>query len=267
MMYEVQYNIQQLPSIILSVVDGKPPKDISSSSGPGNTGQGQKYGSIEISIASIVQSPDCILSGKRTLIGGSHAHNAKLEYLCALHGVVKSRGSDDASMPEVVGMSGSDGNKVGNSLPTDTATNTSTTTSSQFIKVTIIKGRGFQIEKRALKLDDIPDVYCTIQLGSNPTVWTTSTVKNSTTPTWNESHTFFITNHVAISSIILQVNVYDQDTGKFDIDDELGTVRVPVTKILLSPNQTYDCELTHNGKLTNSFISIQCEKVLKSNLE
>ena len=81
-------------------------------------------------------------------------------------------------------------------------------------------------------MDDIPDLYCTVQLGSNPTVWTTSTIKNSTAPTWNESHTFFITNNMAISSIILQVNVYDSDTGKFDADDEMGTIRIPITETI-----------------------------------
>ena len=239
MMYDVQYNVQLLPSIILSVMDGEPPIDLNTLTDP-NIISNQRYGSIEISIATIVQSPDCIISGKQVLIGGSHAHNAKLEYLCSLHGVAKPS-HDDTSPPDMI---------TGVALP------------SSFIKVTVAKGWGFQVEKRTLKLDDIPDIYCTIQLGSNPTIWTTSTIKNSTTPTWNESHSFFVAKDMAISSIILQVNVYDSDTGKFDTDDEIGTIRIPITKILRSPNQTHDCALLQNGKPTNSFITIQCEKVV-----
>ena len=106
-MYEVQNNVQQLPSIILSVMDGIPPKDVTTSTDP-NIVHSQKYGTIEISIASIIQSSDCIISGKQALIGGTHSHNAKLEYLCALHGVARPlRDGTAPTVPAAIGDVGS----------------------------------------------------------------------------------------------------------------------------------------------------------------
>ena len=119
-------------------MDGVPPSPAGTTDPPLH-----KYGAIEISMSQLVQSHDGIVTGKHHLTGGSHPQqhqSAKLEYLCALHSVAKST--------------------------TDSTTNTSNPTetpdptmSSPFIQVTILKGWGFQIKKRTLKLDDVPDVY------------------------------------------------------------------------------------------------------------
>eukprot|EP00978_Attheya_sp_CCMP212_P024346 scaffold76358_cov41-Attheya_sp.AAC.1 len=52
--------------------------------------------------------------------------------------------------------------------------------------ITALRGRGFQIEKIFIGVDDIPDVYCDIQL--DPTKWRTSTIKNNLSPKWKEAY-------------------------------------------------------------------------------
>jgi hypothetical protein len=248
MMDDAQYKVEQLPSIILNVMDGLPPKNKTEQT------MNQKYGSIEISFNTLLQSQDYIICGRKSL--SSRHQNSKLDFLVSLRGVANEtfQTSNDPDRPLKQQPVDTDGSTIHDTV--------SKLDSSQLIRVTIIKGWGYKVEQKKLQVDDVPDVYCTVQLGFNPTVWTTSTIKNNTEPIWNESHTFFVPNDVVLASITLRVNVYDSDTGKFDTDDELGHVNVPITKILLSPNQTYDCELLLHGKPTNSYISIQCEKVM-----
>lgn len=122
------------------------------------------------------------------------------------------------------------------------------------VTVTVMKGWGFQVEKRMFKKDDIPDVYCKTQFGSSPTIWRTSTVRNSVAPTWNEKKTFKLLNH----SQILNINVFDEDNGRNDEDDFLGSVRVAVGKILLAGG-VLDVELLVKGQPTGCFVKLACD--------
>jgi Ca2+-dependent lipid-binding protein len=128
------------------------------------------------------------------------------------------------------------------------------------VRITAVKGWGFEIENKSKKID-IPDVYCTIKFGSSPTVWRTTTVKNSVAPEWNESQTFRKVGHAQI----LQINAFDEDAALHD-GNELGNARISVDKILLAGGN-FDVELLSKGKSTGSFITVRCEIVATNNME
>jgi hypothetical protein len=122
------------------------------------------------------------------------------------------------------------------------------------VRVTVVKGHGFKNEKRRLKRADIPDVYCKIRFGSSPKVWRTDTVRNSITPAWNEISDYPLADHGQIISI----EAYDEDTGRRDADDLLGSARIAVGKLLLSGG-TVDVELEQQGIPTGEFITLRCD--------
>ena len=57
---------------------------------------------------------------------------------------------------------------------------------------------------------------------------------------------------------ILNINVYDEDSGSQDDDDFLGSNRVAVGKILLAGG-SMDVELLNTGKPTGHYVKILCE--------
>eukprot|EP00978_Attheya_sp_CCMP212_P005678 scaffold12731_cov43-Attheya_sp.AAC.1 len=119
-------------------------------------------------------------------------------------------------------------------------------------RITALRGRGFQIEKILIGPDDIPDVYCDIQLG--PTKWRTSTIKNNLSPEWNEAGDFLLSDHDQIVS----VNAVDEDFG-LDPDDDLGTCKFSVGEMLLA-GKTTELELQkENGTGTGAYLTLQCD--------
>jgi Ca2+-dependent lipid-binding protein len=138
---------------------------------------------------------------------------------------------------------------------------TSTVTSKTAIgtvRLTVLKGWGFQVQRsRRLILgkDDVPDVYCTVVFGSSPTIWKTSTVSNSVSPEWNESANYLLSDHGQVISI----RVFDEDRkDDSSKDDELGSARVPVSRLLLAGRIT-DIELLRDGKPTGQYLSLRCD--------
>jgi len=122
------------------------------------------------------------------------------------------------------------------------------------VKITISKGWGFQIEKRRFKKDDIPDVYCMVKFGSNPAVWKTTAIKDNLAPQWNECRTFVMKDH----GQVLNVHAFDEDGGANDPDDDLGSARISVGKLLLAGG-SFDLELQMGGAPTGAFVSVTCE--------
>ena len=133
-------------------------------------------------------------------------------------------------------------------------------------RVTLLKGRGFQIEKRGLLKDDVPDVYCKMKLGAgngragdDDDEWQTSTIKNSCNPDWTidgskkQSKDFLL----ADLDQILQIEAFDEDQGVGDSDDFLGRCKVVVGQILLA-GSTMEVELAHEEKDGNYFKSTGC---------
>jgi hypothetical protein len=137
-------------------------------------------------------------------------------------------------------------------------------------RVRIHSGRGFQVEKRTLGADDIPDVYCVVQLGCE-VPYKTSTIKNHLNPTWAEkdaSHDFLLMDN----DQIINVDVHDEDSGAMDSDDYLGRVHVTVASLLLAPNRTLELELSHkkskgNWKPTGAFLTLSVDILPLSGLD
>jgi Synaptotagmin-like mitochondrial-lipid-binding domain/C2 domain len=218
MLQDAQGNLQDLPPIVVSVLDGVP--SAKENGADATHAISHCYGTIEISCTELLEStPDYIRSGRKSL-GTQTA--AQVELLVALQGVQRAP-------------------PHGNATPTP-------------VRLTVRKGWGFVPERRPWAADDVPDVYCVVQFGSHPAPWRTSTIANSTTPAWNESHTFLLPDRAQI----VRVDVWDQDKGAMDADDHWGHFRVSVGKLLAAPNGTLDCEVLLAGQPTQSYIQLQC---------
>ena len=120
-------------------------------------------------------------------------------------------------------------------------------------------GRGFVIEKHLVGKDDIPDVYCNIQLGCEKPIWRTTTIQDSLTPVWNddEYHDFVVSDH----DQIINVDVFDEDNGTFDADDYLGSAQVTVGQLLLASSKGMELPLVvkqkkGNDQLTGAHITL-----------
>lgn len=200
-------------------------------------------GTISVDHGTMVSAPDKIVTKKQAIGEGG----ASLEYRIILRGVSASR---QETSPDV----------VENPIKVATSTDNAAVPPLQEeprIKVTMVKGTGFQVQKnrrRLLKKKDIPDVYCVTKFGSSPTAWRTTTIKDSVTPEWNESQVYPFLNH----SQILHIEVYDEDSRGGD--DHIGTIRLTTGKILLAGG-TQDVEIELDGKPTGCFITISCELI------
>jgi hypothetical protein len=127
-------------------------------------------------------------------------------------------------------------------------------------RVKLHRGRGFQVEKRTLGSHDVPDIYCIIQLGCEEP-WKTPTIKNNLSPVWVDvSHDFVLMDN----DQIVNVDIYDEDSGAMDGDDFLGRCHVSVARLLLAPNRTLELEVCHkkpkgNWKPTGSFVTLSVD--------
>ena len=120
-------------------------------------------------------------------------------------------------------------------------------------RITLVKGRGFQVEKRSLRSVDIPDVYCLVTVGGSGE-WKTSTIKNNLSPEWNESADFLFTNHQQL----IQIEAWDEDAGALDADDFLGKASISVGELLLA-GRTKDIKLEMKGEETGAYLSLCCD--------
>ena len=195
-------------------------------------------GSITLMHDDLVNASESIITEKR-MIGDK---GTSLKFCVTLQGVEQP--SDSYGVPSLMDSS-ADQPKA--SVTSGNARGT--------IRLTAVKGWGFVAEKLRLHRKDVPDIYCNITFGSSPNIWRTSTVKNSITPEWNESSDYLLSNHGQIVTIA----VFDEDKGG-DKDDELGSARVTVGKLLLAGGLT-EVELKRDGKPTGMYISLGCKMV------
>jgi hypothetical protein len=106
------------------------------------------------------------------------------------------------------------------------------------LRVTLRSGHGFQAEKRIIFGQvDVVDVYCVFSVGDK--IWTSSTVNNSLTPTWNESVDFLY--HDVEQALI--IHAWDRDQGSLDSDDHLGGATIAVREALSASNGGLGVEL------------------------
>jgi hypothetical protein len=145
-------------------------------------------------------------------------------------------------------------------------------------RVSLLRGRGFQVEKRTLRSDDVPDVYCVMTLGAGngygPDEWKSSTVRNNLNPDWTLDHKndnqkkkkeckdFLLSD----LDQILTIEAWDEDKGPADPDDFLGSCQVAVGQILLA-GKMMELELVLKEKKgsfrgTGCFVTIAVDVML-----
>jgi len=89
-------------------------------------------------------------------------------------------------------------------------------------------GRGFVVEKRALRSDDVPDCYINATLGGKKI--RTKTIKDNLSPAWNEEHDFLMCD----MDQIISLEAMDEDGGPLDPDDFLGQTTATIGEIVLN---------------------------------
>ena len=203
-------------------------------------------GTIEIDHAKLVDAPDRILTEKKAI----GPDGASLEYRIILRGVQGSKSLASAVAGSARTMTSSEEEKSDKA----DATKDSVKAEPSSVRVTMVKGSGFQVKHRRFKKDDVPDIYCITKFGSSPTPWRTATIKNSITPEWNESETYPLQNH----NQIVNVEVWEANSGKHTKDDLYGSARVTVGKVLLAGG-SLDVEVHKEGKPLGLFVTIRCE--------
>ena len=128
------------------------------------------------------------------------------------------------------------------------------------VRITAVRGRGFKVQKKKFKKNDIPDVYLKMKFGHNKQKWKTSTVKDNVAPIWGESTTFALNDN----DEILAIDAYDEDKGVGDSDDYLGSAQVSVSELLLAAKETeLPLSITKFGKpqSTGAFITVDCDVI------
>ncbi|KAL7543424.1 hypothetical protein ACHAXR_012705 [Thalassiosira sp. AJA248-18] len=125
------------------------------------------------------------------------------------------------------------------------------------IRVTAMRGRGFDVRKRRFgKKDDVPDVYCSIQLNSShkeegAQAWKTPVIKDDTMPQWNESKDF---DKVDPARDLIRVDVFDENRkGK---DEYLGSAEFSVEKLLRK--RMMEVELKNGTTMTDTYVTFRC---------
>lgn len=127
-------------------------------------------------------------------------------------------------------------------------------------RVKLHGGRNFRVEKQTLRAHDVPDVYCVIRLGCEEP-WKTPTVKDSLSPVWTDaSHDFVLSDN----DQILNIDVYDEDSGAMDSDDFLGRCQVTVARLLLAPDRKLELEVCQkkpkgNWTATGSYLTLSVD--------
>jgi hypothetical protein len=140
-------------------------------------------------------------------------------------------------------------------------------------RIHLHSGRGFEIQKATNPFgkDDIPDVYCKIRLGVEE-FWKSSCIRDNCNPKWNPSEEFHDFLYCCGHDQILEIQVWDSDSGTLDSDDRLGIAFVTIGQVLLNsngPNGTMEIQLmkkaTRKGKNitpTSQYITISLEKLV-----
>lgn len=125
------------------------------------------------------------------------------------------------------------------------------------VRVTVEKAWGFAEESKTKakkffsKLTGAsPDCYAKINVGAEEP-WKTSTKNNTTTPVWNETHDFVVTDF----DQIIKVDVEDEDVGN---DDEVGTAVTTVKDILQARNKQ-ELPMRKGIEETGGKVSLVCQ--------
>jgi hypothetical protein len=121
-------------------------------------------GSMVVSHDEIATLPDCVLTEIRPI----GKDGAKLDFQIALCGVDRTT-------------------KVSSPATDASAATSRALPSKSKVRVTAVSGRGFKIQKKRLRKNDIPDCYCVVKVGTTSQSWRTKTIRDNVKPVWNES--------------------------------------------------------------------------------
>jgi hypothetical protein len=203
----------------------------------------EMLGSLSVSHKSLLEAPENVIKEKRAIGTGG----ASLDFQVSLQGVGDAA-VFDASFASLGASARSLGGEASEGAEGDLRDEV------KQVKVTIVSGKGFKIKKKKLRKDDVPDVYCNVKFGSSPSVWRTSTIKDSVAPEWKESQVYSLTSETQVISLdALDANSKGDDTP-------LGGFRVAVGKVLLNGG-TMEVELQNVGSGKEAFIIVACELV------
>jgi Synaptotagmin-like mitochondrial-lipid-binding domain/C2 domain len=127
------------------------------------------------------------------------------------------------------------------------------------LRFAVVSGRDFQVEKKALKAADIPDVYCVVEMGNQKPL-RTPTIQNCLNPVWENggcAMDFLAFDH----DQIVTFKVWDEDSGLMDEDDELGWCQTTIRDMLLAKGRTKEMELLtdDNDQGTGAFLTVRCD--------
>eukprot|EP00980_Cylindrotheca_fusiformis_P009874 scaffold2186_cov113-Cylindrotheca_fusiformis.AAC.2 len=199
-------------------------------------------GALTVSHKELMEAPEHIIKEKRPIGSGG----ASLEFQVSIQGVGEAVPFDPSSMSVrsvAWELSGETSDRAA-----DLADEISQ------VKVTIVSGQGFKIKKKTFKKDDIPDVYCNVKFGSSPSIWRTSTIKDSVTPAWNESQIYTFTSEKQV------ITVDAMDANSKSEDTPLGGFRVSLGKVLLNGGKM-ELELQNEGVGKAAYITVACELI------
>lgn len=203
-------------------------------------------GSFSVTKASLMDAPEKTLTERRPIGDGG----ASLEFRCMLRGVMEK--VSRVVLPPVPSMELEEEEETAaRELPAEETEPQPMGT----VRITAVRGRGFKVQKRAFRKDDIPDIYCNVKFDSKEYLWRTSTIHNSTTPAWNESADFSLMNH----NQVIDLDLFEEDRKSMTGDEELGNVTITVGELLLAGGET-EIEIK-KGKASGAFITLRCDIV------
>jgi hypothetical protein len=204
-------------------------------------------GTMNVTKESITSAPENTITERRPIGEGG----ASLEFRVSLQGLKEK--VSRVTLPAVPSM------EIDRSLPPMKPEEEEVPSEPKpigTVRVTAVRGRGFKVQKRFMKKDDIPDLYCNVKFDSKDYIWRTSTIRNSTTPEWNESADFALLNH----DQIIDLDLFDEDRRKSLVGDEkMGNVTISVGELLLAGGET-EIEVK-KGKSSGAFVTLRCDVV------
>lgn len=125
------------------------------------------------------------------------------------------------------------------------------------VRVTVGKAWGFAEEsqtktkKLLSKLTRAsPDCFVKVDVGAEVS-WKTTTKNNTTTPVWDETHDFVVTDFEQC----ITVDVQDQDVGS---NDQVGFAVTTVHEILMAGGKQ-ELDMIHKGEKTDGKVSLSCQ--------
>eukprot|EP00571_Detonula_confervacea_P006880 CAMPEP_0172318728 /NCGR_PEP_ID=MMETSP1058-20130122/35658_1 /TAXON_ID=83371 /ORGANISM="Detonula confervacea, Strain CCMP 353" /LENGTH=947 /DNA_ID=CAMNT_0013033619 /DNA_START=273 /DNA_END=3116 /DNA_ORIENTATION=+ len=125
------------------------------------------------------------------------------------------------------------------------------------VRLTAESGRGFTMLKKML-LHDIPDIYCVITLGASNTFrppFRTCTQYDNLNPSWEGESCDFILYDLDQK---VYVDVYDEDKGPLDPDDELGKAEITVRDLFRNDGRC-ELELEMDGEKTGCYVTVAAD--------